>query len=390
MKNDQTLYLEVQATDPNGEVQEARSLPRIVRYVFVDAPTKVKVKCDDGDNVATISWKAVKNARRYAIYMSTNGKCPSEPIAYTKKDSGDTKYVKKNLSGPKTYTFFVKAMFFNSAATTGGTGGSATKFWTVSKASEGAKLKISDRLLGVGIRPIKWVAKTNYSGTLYSSVGCKKSKGTISKGTKLYVTAKYPKKIPQDAHPAKFQVELRKNGKVVKKGWMKYGPVRKVSGEVAYIKKHAYDYSTSAKENFVNKKGYSSSTEYLCWVNTYTQRVNIFKGKKGKWKLDRTYRVTSGTFYHLTVLTPNQTIHKHMIKRVRQFVGGTGHYYMKYLSFFSKGNSFHSHCWRMNGTQLNHVKENLQPGTKGCMRMSVEDSKWIFYTIPMKTRVVTY
>ena len=391
VKNDQTLYLEAQATDPNGQTFIASSLPRIVRYVFLDAPKNVKVKCDDGDNVATISWKAVKGARKYAIYMSTNGKCPAEPIAYTKKDSGDKTYVKKNLEGPKTYTFFVKAMFYNEAKSTGGTGGTATKFWTVSKASSGEKLKITDRLLGIGIRAIRWKYNLKYAGTLYSNAGCTKKKGTIAKGTKVYCVAKIPRKIPRGGHATKFQVQVEKNGKVIKKGWVKYGPIRTPSGEVAYKSGKAYNYSKSAIENYVNSKGFSSSKRYLIWVNTYTQRVNIFTGKKGNWELQHSWRCTSGVFFQWTSLGSNYKVHRHQAKKVRNFLNSTSQYYYRNLSYFSKGNSFHTYCWRVGSNKVvNHVKGNLQPGTKGCIRMGVPEATWIYNNIPLGTKVVVH
>ena len=368
------------------QVEHASSLKRTIKFTFPGKPKSVKATCAKGSNTMKITYKAPSKDVEYD-YCVYRGKSSKTPLGWT-KNSHALKWSDKNLAGPKSYYYFVRTMF---KVSTGG-----NHIWVVGSKSSTVKGKVKGYFINGSVRPIAWKAKVNYDATIYSSSSCSSSIGSVSKGTKVYVLAKSPKKIPQAAHPSKFQIEVRKNGKVVKKGWVKYGPVKKVTAEVAYKSRHAYDYSKETKERFVNKKKYSSSTKYLCWVNTYTQRVNIFKGKKGKWKLYKSYRVTSGTFYHLTTLSKNQKIHRRMGVRTRHFVAGVhklspSTYYMKWLSFFTKGNSFHSHCWRTGSNrQINHVKGNLQPGTKGCMRMSVANAKWIYNNIPMRTRVVTY
>ncbi len=384
--NGKTYYLEVRATAPDGTEQVIRSLPRIIRILFPAAPSKVTVDCDDDDNRATVKWKKVKDAKAYAVYVSTNGKCPSKPTKKTKNTEYNTKY----LAGPKTYTFFVKAIFHNNAKSTGGVGGDSKGTIDTVSAAAKDKLKIKDRLLGIGVRAIKWTAKVNYSGVLYSNSGCTSKKGTLSKGKKVYVTGKLPKKLPRGAHPTRFEVQYVKGGKTIK-GWVKYGPVRHVSGEVAYKGGKAYDYSEAVKEDYVNDKKFSSGTKYLIWMNTYTQRVNIFTGKKGNWKLLRSDRCTSGLFYHSTGLGTGYKLHRRQAVRIRNFLNSTTKYYYKKLSYFSKGNSFHTPCWRLsNNAPVNHVKSNLQPGTQGCVRMNVGAAEYIYYKVPLGTKVITH
>ncbi|MBR2547336.1 MAG: L,D-transpeptidase [Eubacterium sp.] len=389
VENGKAYYLEVKATSPNGEQVTCNSLDRIVRYMFIDAPENVKVKCDDDDNRATLKWKKVDKAIGYAIYISTNGKCPSKPTKYTK----NTEYTKA-LAGPKTYTFFVKSVFYNKAATTGGVGGTGKghEIKTVSAACKGDDtVKIKGRILDTGIRTIKWYAKAKYTAPLYSNSGCSKKKGTLAKGTKVYCIGKYPSHLPRGAHPTRYKIQFtNKKGKTVT-GYIRYGTVKHVSGEVAYKGGKAYDYSEAVKEDYVNEKGFSSSSKYLIWMNTYTQRVNIFTGKKGHWKLLRTDRCTSGEYYHYTGLGSKYKIHRHQETRIRNFINSTSKYYYKKLSYFSKGNSFHTPCWRLdNNKSVNHVKSNLQPGTKGCVRMTVPAATWIYNNIPLGTKVITH
>ena len=150
------------------------------------------------------------------------------------------------------------------------------------------------------------------------------------------------------------------------------------------------DWTKDFKEYYVNKKGFSSKTKYLIWTSTYAQKVNIFKGKKGKWKLIKSWRCTSGKFYHPTALTYSRTIFKHQYKRTRpKITDPTKFYHYFYVSFFSGGDGFHSIVWdSQTGHLLRHVVGTLQPGTMGCIRMSLANAKWIYNTVPLHTKTV--
>ncbi len=53
-------------------------------------------------------------------------------------------------------------------------------------------------------------------------------------------------------------------------------------------------YSRSVVEAFVNSYGFTSNTKYLFWTNQGTQRNYRFIGSKGKWKLQKVYKVSTG------------------------------------------------------------------------------------------------
>ena len=53
------------------------------------------------------------------------------------------------------------------------------------------------------------------------------------------------------------------------------------------------DYNSNIT-NLVNKNGYSSSTQFLIYVDTKSFKVNIFKGKKNSWSLVNSYLCTLG------------------------------------------------------------------------------------------------
>lgn len=64
-------------------------------------------------------------------------------------------------------------------------------------------------------------------------------------------------------------------------GWVNWYALS-IPAKAFYTRK---DYTDNVKETWINKQNYTSSTQYLVWCNLYTQRVNIFKGSKGNWKL---------------------------------------------------------------------------------------------------------
>ncbi|MDO4345577.1 MAG: L,D-transpeptidase, partial [Eubacteriales bacterium] len=49
------------------------------------------------------------------------------------------------------------------------------------------------------------------------------------------------------------------------------------------------DYTTAAKEEYINSLSLTSPTKYLVWISQYRARVNIFQKKSGKWRLIRSF-----------------------------------------------------------------------------------------------------
>ena len=93
------------------------------------------------------------------------------------------------------------------------------------------------------------------------------------------------------------------------------------------------DYLDITKQNFVNNRGYSSNTQYLVWANLATQKVNVFQGSKGKWKLIKVFRCASGaratpTPQGVTYVTYKQTKWKtdsYVCKPIVRFYPNTGY-----------------------------------------------------------------
>lgn len=144
------------------------------------------------------------------------------------------------------------------------------------------------------------------------------------------------------------------------------------------------DYVDATKEAFVNGKGYSSSTQYLVWANLATQKVNVFKGSKGKWQLVKAFRMASGarstpTPQGVTYVTYKQTAWKtdsYVCKPIVRFYPGTGY-------------AFHSVLYKADESGIKDGSIGF-PVSHGCLRMNPSSIQWLYNNVPVKTTVVIY
>lgn len=133
------------------------------------------------------------------------------------------------------------------------------------------------------------------------------------------------------------------------------------------------DYNTS--EEFINATNLSSSKSYLIYVNIADQTTEIFKGSRGNWKL--AYRFISSTGKSSSP-TP-RGVYK---------VTGRGSWF--FSQKYQQGGKYYVQFW---GNYLFHSlpmdidKNVVDPtlGTQashGCVRLSVDDAKWLYDNIP--------
>lgn len=147
-----------------------------------------------------------------------------------------------------------------------------------------------------------------------------------------------------------------------------------------------HDYKPEIKTAWVNLKGYQSSSKYLVWVNLTYQRVNIFEGSKGNWKLIRTCLCGSGT-------NATPTIRGVFTTSYKQSAWNYGSYYCGPIVRFygSSGYAFHSRLeyWPMNSDRYYDARIGF-PVSHGCLRMYNDDIWWMYNNIPNGTTVVVY
>ncbi len=192
-----------------------------------------------------------------------------------------------------------------------------------------------------------------------------------------------------------FELYHDENGKQEKKGdhFTQYidhdykSVVAKISNkyEGDYTLQYAldHDYTDYEKSVFVNYKGYSSSTEYLIWVNRAYQRTNVYIGSKGHWKLIKVFVVGTGRPGSVTPVGVFKVFGKQ-----------SGWYKTKYdvkpiVNFYQGGYAFHSRLLYHGTDEVKDPSIGF-PVSLGCMRMYNEDIQWMYDNIPIWTTVVVW
>jgi hypothetical protein len=133
-------------------------------------------------------------------------------------------------------------------------------------------------------------------------------------------------------------------------------------------------------ETFVNYKKFTSSTQYLVWVDLSRQKVNIMKSNNASWSLLKSFSCASGKNVSPTVkgefqISSNRGLWMSAPNniKVKYYVGFYGSYYFHSTLYYSNG----SICDTTLGKTL----------SKGCIRLAVSDAKWIYDNIPAGTKV---
>ena len=286
-RNNNEGYTEV-SNQSNKIVQKAEyfEIP-FTQPIFTNSTPKLRYGAKD--NGVQMEWKQEEEngVEKFEILRGTTNNV--EAMAVVATVDGETKAYDYLETAAGTYYYAVRAVGFNGR----------TEVSAPSKA-----IKVVDSAL-LKTHGLTWTSTTKSSVQAYSgdpiqnAAGTKVTNGkvgtsvTIPKGTKVTCIGKAPSEIAKFHKPTYVKVQTA-DGKV---GWVPYSSLKGGVKAVINIKK---DYTRSVKENFVNTMGYTSDTNYLCWLCTYTQRVYIFKGSKGKWVLQRSDRVSTGMFSHPT------------------------------------------------------------------------------------------
>lgn len=127
---------------------------------------------------------------------------------------------------------------------------------------------------------------------------------------------------------------------------------------------------------------YSSDTNYLVLVNRATHKVGIFTGSKGNWQMNFYWDCADGKESTPTV-TGVFT------------VGKKGYYFDSdgvrcyYYTQFYKGYLFHSVLYNPKNGNLADGRVGMAL-SHGCVRLQIDNAKWIYDNIPKGTTVVVY
>jgi len=133
-------------------------------------------------------------------------------------------------------------------------------------------------------------------------------------------------------------------------------------------------------EGFVNYKGFTSGSAYLVWVDIDRQLTYVFTGSKGNWKHNKTIQCSTGKNESPTIRGTFT-----VSRRGDWFYNSRYRSGAKYWVEFCGDYLFHSIALDAYG-KIKDPTLGVR-ASSGCVRMSLEDSKWIYNYIPKGTTV---
>lgn len=160
-------------------------------------------------------------------------------------------------------------------------------------------------------------------------------------------------------------------------GWI---PMRDLSISTKnYVR--STDYTQVEKENYVNIKGYDSTTQYLVWVSRLTQTVNVFTGGRRDWTLLHVFPCSTGK-------NSTPTIPGVFRYQYRMYKWDFDYYYVLHPMIFNGEHAFHTRTYRTTGGLLDPTIG--RPVSNGCVRLYDDAVDWLWNNLPYDTTVVVY
>lgn len=127
-------------------------------------------------------------------------------------------------------------------------------------------------------------------------------------------------------------------------------------------------------------QAYASNTNYLILVNRATCRVGIFNGRLGAWNMSKFWQCAPGA-----AATPTVSGTFKVQSKGYYFDSGSARCYW-YTQFY--GNYlFHSVLYNKRNGSLMDGRVGI-PLSHGCVRLEIQNAKWIYDNIPAGTKVV--
>ena len=382
----------------NGLTYYGQGIAATFKYVKSQQKvTGVKVSTSGGK--VKLTWNAAKDATYYNVYQKAGSDGSYKCI---KSKVKKTSYKTYHLAGGKTYYYQIEAVGVAGSKTVKGEKSTAVHIEVpvVPAKVKGIKfaLDMDEDLV------VKWNKTENASGYIvyYKEASAKKYKKlkttsnrvvsleSIRKSSKTYnvKVIAYKKSNGKKVLAEKFSDVITITPKTdIKKNRQKLlaNGVRSVeyigTTKVIWTSRK---YSKERKLAFVNKGGYSSPNKYLIWISHYTQQVNIFKGKKGHWKLYKTFICSTGTALNHAPVSSTKTF-KITYKEKGWYYTSTKELY---VSHYESLNSFHTRPLYNDGSVCDPTIG--KPCSHGCVRLYNEDAKFIYDKMPIGTTVISF
>ena len=337
-----------------------------------NAPAKVNlVKQDTGYEAALLSWKPVSSSQGTVYYEVRDAKKDKVVKYEVKKNAKKEHYETSNHTYAKATDLTTTSVRIPVEAAKNGKLPNSVKYKVYAYVKIDGKNAYSDPTKTKSITVIHpmYIEFKVKSGTkYYSNERAKKALGKLKAGKTYYAFGGDRVNGPNDS-----TLLMKMNGKTV---YVKARDVTKTKQRYN-SKKH---YTDAEVTSFINDSGLNSKPKKvgnrprrMIWVNTYNQRVYLFKGKKGKWKIEKNHLASTGAGKINTPFGFNRVTSKWDVK------DATG---TKWWCIFN-GVGIHANL-RAGGKDLG------KPSSGGCVRILTQYAKWFYYNVSKMTTVYVY
>lgn len=135
-------------------------------------------------------------------------------------------------------------------------------------------------------------------------------------------------------------------------------------------------------EEFATLSRVQSATHYLLWTDVYRQRTYVLKNSDNGWKLEKILICSTGKnnnptptgFYEIRYMIP--------------YIGVQKGYRCKYALVFFRDYMYHSILFDKTGKYIKSGQYELgSKASHGCVRLSENDSAWLYNHVPVKSAV---
>ncbi|WP_244834171.1 L,D-transpeptidase [Clostridium sp. BJN0001] len=149
-----------------------------------------------------------------------------------------------------------------------------------------------------------------------------------------------------------------------------------------YLAKSCLNNINSISDSNINSSYIESNTDYLIFVDTDLQKTYIYEGDKNNWNKLKTFSCSTGTKQNKTpegIFSIQQKGNWFFSKKYNEGA--------KYWSQINGNILFHSYPFSKDKETI--IDSTLgTPLSHGCIRLSTDNSKWIFKNIPKDTKVI--
>ncbi|MGU8587090.1 L,D-transpeptidase family protein [Clostridium perfringens] len=144
------------------------------------------------------------------------------------------------------------------------------------------------------------------------------------------------------------------------------------------------EYYKKLNEDTINQFDITSNTNYLVFVNIAEQKTYVYEGSKNDWTLDKTFTCSTGIEGKETPVGIF-TVQTRAPWFFSPKYGQGGKYYVQFMGNYL----FHSIPFNSDKTTVSDPTLGV-PASHGCIRLSVEDSKWLYDNVQNGSKIIIY